>query len=148
MTDSFHKERQAVIAEAKTWLSTPYLAQARVKGAGADCATSLIAFFADAGMIEDFKPEPYSVQWALHHRTERYIGHVLNHAVEITEAEVLPADIVMFKNGNAYGHGALIVEWPRAILHASELHGVSMAHSSEGRLGGMRKRFFRLKRWM
>jgi cell wall-associated NlpC family hydrolase len=143
----FAEERARVLAESVKWLGTPYLAHGRLRGAGADCAMSLLAWFADAGVMADFNPGPYAIQWALHHREEKYLAHVLEHAFEVAEEEVLPADMVLYRLGRAYGHGALIHEWPRKIIHAIESRGICYWHGYEGRLNRAPKRFFRLHRW-
>jgi hypothetical protein len=141
--------RAAVVAEAKTWLATKYIARARVKGAGVDCAQSLIAWYVDTGMLEDIDPGKYAVQWGQNQSEEKYLNEILKHATEITEAEVLPADMVLYRLGRTYCHGALIIDWPHVVIHASQPHGVQYAHGAdESFLHRRDRKFFRLNRWM
>jgi cell wall-associated NlpC family hydrolase len=58
----------------------------------------------------------YPHDWHLHRVTERYLEGVLQYAKEI-ESLPRPADIVLWKFGRCYSHGAIVVEWPR-IIHA------------------------------
>ena len=51
-----HEQRQAVVAEALTWLGTPYHHRARVKGAGVDCGQLLAAVFEGAGVLRHVDP--------------------------------------------------------------------------------------------
>lgn len=47
-------QRQAVVAEAKTWIGTGFHHEARIKGAGVDCAQLLIAVFSACGFVPEF----------------------------------------------------------------------------------------------
>jgi cell wall-associated NlpC family hydrolase len=76
-------ERAAVVAEARSWLRTPYHHMGRVKGAGVDCATLLAEIYARAGMIAPVTIPFYPPDWHLHREAERYLGFVLEHAHEI-----------------------------------------------------------------
>src|SRR5215475_8049951 len=44
-------ERAAVIAEAKTWLGTPFAHRSMVKGAGVDCAQLVRLVFIECGVL-------------------------------------------------------------------------------------------------
>jgi hypothetical protein len=57
-------ERQAVIAEARSWIGTPFHDRARVKGAGVDCLQLLIASYHAAGLLPDLRPD-YPVRFFL-----------------------------------------------------------------------------------
>jgi cell wall-associated NlpC family hydrolase len=116
-------QRAAVIAEAKTWLRTPFVDCARVKGAGVDCAQFIAAVYENAGIIESVPLGTYSPQWHLHHSEPRYLdGLIANGMHEVVEAEAKPGDVVVFMQGRTFSHGALIVSWPR-IIHAVKLMG-------------------------
>lgn len=108
--------RDDVVAEARSWLGTPYHHRARVKGAGTDCGMILIAVFSQVGLIEDFEPEEYSQEWMLHRSEERYLEHIEKYAKKV-EREPLAGDIVLFRFGRCISHGAIVTEWPR-VVHA------------------------------
>jgi cell wall-associated NlpC family hydrolase len=109
------EQRALVIAEAVTWLRTPYHHAARVKGAGVDCAQILIAVYAAVGLIADFKPDDYPPDWMLHRSDERYLGHVMQYARQVDAPG--PGDIAMWKFGRCFSHGAIVLEWP-LVIHA------------------------------
>lgn len=120
MTD----QRAAVVAEAKTWLNTPFADCARVKGAGVDCGQFLAAVYLAAGIISEAAIDPYSPQWHLHHEQERYLEELeRNGAHEIPESEVGAGDIVVYRQGRTFSHGAIVIEWPIKIIHAIKLMG-------------------------
>lgn len=143
------EERAAIIAEARTWLRTPYVDCAHVKGAGVDCAYLLKEVFERAGLEAPIAVEAYTPQWYLHRSDELYLAKVLDRAREITEAEAQPADVVLYKFGRCFAHGAIIMEsgWPQ-IIHAFKQAGiVTLGDGTLGHLADRERRFFTRKAW-
>ena len=135
-------QRAAIVAEALTWLGTPYHHLGDVKGAGVDCAMFLVRVFVDTGLVPAFDPRPYPVDWHLHRSEERYLGAVLDQAHEVTVPS--PGDIALFKFGRTLSHSALVVEWPR-IIHAQFRVGCIEADASRDEpLASRSPRFFSL----
>ena len=64
-----------IVEEAYTWLGTPHVNQAKVKGKGIDCGMLLIACLEGAGYIKRgaIKIPPYSNEWHLHHGEEWFL---------------------------------------------------------------------------
>ncbi len=118
-----HQEflRQALIAEAETWVGTPFHHEAHKKGVGVDCGQLLKAIYVGAGLIQDFHVEPYAMQWHLHRSKEMYLGLIEQFLREITGPPD-PGDVVMWRMGRTHSHGAIVVAWPR-IINASILLG-------------------------
>jgi cell wall-associated NlpC family hydrolase len=118
-------QRAAVLAEARTWIGTPYHHMGRVKGAGVDCATLLMEVFARAGVIAPATVDFYPPDWHLHRSVERYLGELLKYGREI-EGAPQPADVLVVKFGRVFSHGAIVVQWP-VVIHAMLQHPVSYA---------------------
>ena len=118
MSRTVEEERTAVVAEAMSWAGTPWHHQARVKGAGVDCANLVIAAYHNAGMIDDIDPGNYPRDWHIHRDEERFLTFVPSFAVEIGEGEVGPGDLVLFRIGRVFSHGAIVTTWPQGV-HAS-----------------------------
>ncbi len=148
-------ERAAVIAEAKTWVGTPYHHAGQVKGAGVDCLTLLACVYANAGVIDRPTIPYYTRDWYLHREEELYLGGVMQFCDQVEE--LLPADIAVWKIGRCYSHGAIVVDWP-LIIHAHVGRGTYLENVDQapnltqnraiaGSVGAPVK-FFRLKRWM
>ncbi len=117
-----------IIAEARFWLGTPYLHQASVRGAGADCLGLLRGVWR---AIHGEEPEPvpaYTSDWAEPSRQE-----VLLAAAQrwLREKPLLPAavgDVILFRmrEGSIAKHLGLQSEigpHPR-FIHAYTGHGV------------------------
>jgi hypothetical protein len=148
-------ERQAVIAEARTWIGTTFHDRARVKGAGVDCLQLLIASYHAAGLLPDLRPD-YPVRFFLHGHDEIYLGGIADYAVEIATPH--PADFALFKFGRCFSHAALVIDWP-VIVHAFSGQSVQEDDASRnfrlttigevenGRGQPRPVKFFTLKRW-
>ena len=60
-------ERQArLLAEAESWVNTPFRAHAAVKGAGADCVKMVAEIMVACGLIPGYTFPPYTLDWAKH----------------------------------------------------------------------------------
>lgn len=123
-------QRQAVCAEARSWLRTPYHDHGRVKGSGADCALFPLDVYSAVLPVAAPPVPRYVMQWHLHQGEELYLNYVrASGAIEITEAQSQPGDFVLFRMGRLYAHGAIILGWPQ-IIHASNPRGVVLADAS------------------
>ena len=110
-------QRALVVAEARSWLGTPYHHAADVKGAGVDCAMLLVRVFCDLGLVPPFDPRPYTRDWFLHRSEERYLGFLLARSHEVLVPR--DGDIVLFRIGRCYGHGGIVTRAePFTIIHA------------------------------
>lgn len=104
--------RDKLIESAFSWIDTPYHHQARVKGAGVDCAQLMAGIAIDCGLItESIKlPQDYSPEWHLHNREERLVNHLLEFGcIQKSVEDTLPGDIIGFKIGRAVGHLGIMV---------------------------------------
>ncbi|MGH6846764.1 MAG: hypothetical protein ACREC0_04780 [Methylocella sp.] len=110
-------QRAAIVREARSWVRTPYHAQADIKGAGVDCGMFLVRVFVDSGLCEPFDPRPYADDWYLHRSDERYLGFIFDRTKEIDNP--LPGDVVVFRYGRCYSHGGIVTKVdPLTIVHA------------------------------
>lgn len=135
-------QRQAVVAEAKTWLKTPYHHSARIKGAGVDCAQILIAVYSACGIIEAFDPGYYPSDWMLHRSEERYLSWIDKYA-QVTDTP-LPGDIVLYRFGRCISHGGIVIEWPTIIHAHMPDRQVTLAEGDKGSLGKRLHLFYTL----
>jgi cell wall-associated NlpC family hydrolase len=115
------RERDAVDRIAREFLGTPYHDAGQVKGkdGGVDCATLIKMVFVEAELIPPINIGYYSPQHFLHGDEERYLGFVTKFAREVMERDAKPGDVVLYKVGKCFAHGAVIVKpgWPH-VIHA------------------------------
>jgi cell wall-associated NlpC family hydrolase len=110
-------KRAEIVAEAMTWLNTPYHHNSSIKKVGVDCARLPAAIYYAVGLIPLVEPE-YSPQWMLHHDQEKFLEFVLPYAREITRADLLPGDLIMWKFGRTYSHSGIVIDDDGHIIHA------------------------------
>lgn len=115
-------QRQAVVQEAISWLRTPWIHHARVKGAGVDCGMFLAEVYPAAGVTAPIDPGEYPNDWHQHQEEQRYLRIVETYAHRI-DTPPQPGDIALFSWGRCISHGGIVVEYPR-IIHSFAGHGV------------------------
>jgi NlpC/P60 family putative phage cell wall peptidase len=117
-----------VVAEARSWIGTPYLHQASVKGAGTDCLGLLRGVWRSVLGAEPEAVPPYTDDWAepareelLLHAAERWLARKT-----LTEAEV--GDVLLFRmrEGSVAKHLGIqsMIGDETAFIHAYTNHGV------------------------
>jgi NlpC/P60 family putative phage cell wall peptidase len=115
--------RERIVAEAKSWIGTPYHNCADIKGVGCDCGMLLVRVFVDLGLFEAFDPRPYAHDWHLHRGEERYLDALLSRAARVEAPQ--PGDVMLFRVGRCYSHGAIVIRpKPLTVVHASFPAGV------------------------
>ena len=123
-------ERAAVLAEARTWIRTPWVHMAAVKGAGVDCAMLLAKVYIAVGLVEDFDPRPYPPDWYLHRSGERFLGIQIDRSHQVAKPEV--GDVMMLRIGRCFSHGAIVTNIdPLTILHSFQPVGHVVEEKTE-----------------
>ena len=133
-------QRQRVVAEAETWLRTPYHHMGRIKGGGTDCLMLLAEVYEAAGVIRHVDVPFYPPDWNLHRDTERYLRGLMRYARGIG-GPPQGGDVAVFKFGRCFAHGAIVISWPR-LIHAWCDAGVVFADGGQPPLIGRQVRFF------
>jgi len=119
------QQRAAVVAESRRWRATPYRHHANVLGSGVDCAQVLSESFFGAGIVERFDVGKYNFDWHLHRNEEEYLAVIERYCQRIDDNElplrdrpgliVKPANILVWRVGRTFSHGALVTDWPNMI---------------------------------
>jgi cell wall-associated NlpC family hydrolase len=117
--------RERIVAEALTWLRTPYAHRQQLKGVGVDCAQFPLAVYAAAGVIAPTEAGAYSAQWHLHRGEELYLQGVARLAREIDAKAAGPGDFAVWRYGRTFSHGAILLEGAR-VIHALRGVGVTL----------------------
>jgi len=103
-----------IIAEARTWLGTPWHHQGRVRGAGVDCGGFVLEVFKACGVLPaDFDVGYYGRDADL----PRLIATLSQWSSEVQD--IRPADVMLFR----------IVDAPRHLAIATD---VGMIHAYQG----------------
>lgn len=104
-----------VIAEARSWIGTPYHHMAYVKGrnGGVDCGMIVIGVYSALGFWPFFDPRPYPRQFHMHRQEEWYRNLVRDRFDQIDEP--IPGCVALWKIGRIFSHGSIVTHWPRAV---------------------------------
>ena len=137
------EQRAAVVRAAETWIGTPFHNCASVKGHGVDCANLIARVYTEAGVLGEIDTGTYPPAWFMHRDEERFAEFVLRYGSEISLDMVRQGDTVLYKIGRCFAHGAIVVDWPRLIIHAHfQSRRVVPSGAFDGDLAGRAVRFF------
>jgi len=138
VSDELDPRRARLLAEAETWIGTPYHHMGRVRGAGVDCLTFLVEVYEAAGLVEHQEIPFYRPDFMLHQSAETYLEALLAHGRLVETPE--PGDVAIFKWGRIFAHAGLVTDWPW-MLHAAPGHGVIRMRGDQGKLMGRQVKF-------
>ena len=125
MTADEYDARCRVRDEALTWLRTPYHHHGRVKGVGVDCGQLLAAVYEAAGVIDPIDPR-YVQDWHLHRDRDLFVEFVESTGAKPIDPDRLGmGDIIVWKWGRAFSHGAIVLTPPQ-VLHSYVGVGVTI----------------------
>ncbi|MDX2236291.1 MAG: peptidase P60, partial [Hyphomonadaceae bacterium] len=89
--------RRAILAEARTWLGTPYQHQASVKGAGCDCLGFVRGVWRAIYGPEPETPPPYTPDWAEAGGAETLYAAAQRSLREVALDAMQPGDVLLFR---------------------------------------------------
>ena len=89
--------RDPIIAEARSWIGTPYRHQASLKGVGCDCLGLLRGVWRGVMGHEPELPPPYSPDWGEAAGTEILRDAARRHLAEIDANVFQPGDVLLFR---------------------------------------------------
>lgn len=121
--------RDQIVAEARSWIGTPYAHQASVKGAGVDCLGLARGVWRALVGPEPEPPPTYSPDWAEALGRETLYEAFSRHMVEIDIYSRAPGDVLLFnvmRSGPAKHCG--IMTTPTRMVHAVKDHPAAEVH--------------------
>jgi NlpC/P60 family putative phage cell wall peptidase len=86
-----------VVAEARSWIGTPYFHGASLKGVGCDCLGLVRGVWRAVLGPEPEQAGPYSPDWAEAGGEERLLAAARRHMLETDLADVRPGDVLLFR---------------------------------------------------
>jgi NlpC/P60 family putative phage cell wall peptidase len=114
--------RERALAEAMSWIGTPYQHQASAKGLGCDCLGLVRGVWRTLYESEPQAVPPYRADWAEVSGQERLLAAARRWLVQVPTETARPGDVVLFRMAPeaAIKHCALISHTgpPGRIVHA------------------------------
>ncbi|MBX3581308.1 MAG: C40 family peptidase [Rhizobiaceae bacterium] len=120
--------RKSVVAEALSWVGTPYRHQASRKHVGCDCIGLVLGIWRALYGQPTELPEPYSSDWAEATGEERLLAGVRRHFVEKPMDHISAGDLLVFRwrSHLPAKHAGVLVE-PTGFVHAYEGMAVTLS---------------------
>jgi NlpC/P60 family putative phage cell wall peptidase len=111
----------AVIAEARAWIGTPYQHQASLKRIGCDCLGLVRGVWRALFGDEPEAVPPYAPDWAEAAAGEPLAEAALRHLIRIDPSAFQPGDVLLFRwrAGVAAKHAAIVTA-PNLMVHAHD----------------------------
>ena len=119
-------KRDEIVAAARAWVGTPYVHQARTKGAGTDCLGLILGLWSELyGYLPGVIP-PYTRDWDEAGQTERLWSAARDHLRPATEPRTGQVLLFRMRRGAVAKHlGVQTVTGSEArFVHAYSGHGV------------------------
>ena len=113
--------REAIIAEALSWIGTPYHHQASLKGVGADCLGVVRGVWRSVHGCDAEMPPAYSRDWAEAAGEETLLAAAGRHMRPIGIDQRQPGDVLIFRfRATVPAKHAGILTGPATFVHAIE----------------------------
>jgi hypothetical protein len=118
------RTRAAFVAEAVTWVGTPFVNCGDVKGpdGAVDCAMLLVRSAVDPGILPPFDPRPYPPSLLLHSDREDFLEWIRDKlgGVEVDKPKF--GDVSVYLWGRIHTHGAIVLG-DNLVVHAYQISG-------------------------
>jgi NlpC/P60 family putative phage cell wall peptidase len=104
-----------IVQIARSWIGTPYVHQASVKGAGCDCLGLLRGVWRELRGEEPETSPPYAPDWSEATGEETLYKALARHLTEIDKRTIAPGDVALFRmisNGPAKHCGIVASKSP------------------------------------
>lgn len=123
--------RDAIVAEARRWLGTPYAHQASCLGAGCDCLGLVRGVWRRLYGPEPEAPGPYAPDWALASRRETLVEAASRHLLPVPGLVFAPGDVLLFRwRARLPASHCAIATGPDTMIHAHD--GAAVAEVAIG----------------
>ena len=113
--------RTAIVAEARSWIGTPYRHQASLKGVGCDCLGLVRGVWRALHGAEPERAPAYSPDWAEASKFESLAAAASRHLSAVALDAFEPGDVLLFRwRAGFVAKHAAIVTAPDRMVHAHD----------------------------
>ncbi|MBI5113047.1 MAG: C40 family peptidase [Rhodovulum sp.] len=114
-------ERATIVAEARSWIGTPYRHQASVKGVGCDCLGLVRGVWRALHGDEPELLPAYTPDWAEATGRDTLLAAAHRHLITIAPDTARPGDVLLFRwRAGLPAKHAAIVTAPDLMVHAHD----------------------------
>jgi NlpC/P60 family putative phage cell wall peptidase len=113
--------RSAIVAEARSWIGTPYRHQASLKGVGCDCLGLVRGVWRAIIGPEPARAPPYAPDWAEATAAESLAEAAARYLTAVPLDRFAPGDVLLFRwRARLPAKHAAIVTAPDKMVHAHD----------------------------
>ncbi len=114
--------RDEIVADARLWVGTPYVHQARVRGVGSDCIGVIGGIARDRGTPEGlaWERDPAAHDYGPIPNPRRLLEQCAHWLDRIATTDAVAGDVLLMRFTDDPQHFALLVT-PTYIVHASQM---------------------------
>jgi NlpC/P60 family putative phage cell wall peptidase len=113
--------RAAIVAEARTWIGTPYRHQASLRGVGCDCLGLVRGIWRNLIGPEPESVPVYAADWAEAGGVESFADAAGRHLRPMGVRDFRPGDVLLFRwRERTIAKHAAIAATPEAMIHAHD----------------------------
>lgn len=114
-------QRSQIVQMARSWIGTPYLHQASLRGVGCDCLGLVRGVWRDVYGAEPEEIGPYTPDWAEATRQERLADAGFRHLMPVAVAEFAAGDVLLFRwRANVPAKHCAIATSRNTMIHAHD----------------------------
>jgi len=108
-----------IVAEARSWIGTPYCHQASLKGVGADCLGLVRGVWRALYGGEPAPVPPYSPDWTRANTGDTLSDAAAQHLIEKAIADAQPGNVLLFRyRSQDPARHCAVLSAPDKIIHA------------------------------
>lgn len=113
--------RAGLVAEARSWIGTPYRHQGSLKGVGCDCLGLVRGVWRNCVGREPEAPPPYAPDWAEAGGAETLMQAGERHLMPVDRADLRGGDVLLFRWRDGYvAKHAAIATGEGTMIHAHD----------------------------
>jgi NlpC/P60 family putative phage cell wall peptidase len=113
--------RAILVAEARSWIGTPYRHQGSLKGVGCDCLGLVRGVWRHCIGREPERPPPYAPDWAEATGAETLIQAATRHLAPVAPEAIRGGDVLLFRWRDGYvAKHAAIASGDATMIHAHD----------------------------
>jgi cell wall-associated NlpC family hydrolase len=113
---------EKIVAEARSWVGTPFHHGANLKGVGVDCGQLVFGVYRNVGLLADEVFPSYDPRWMMA-RENTFLEDLFRARFDPIERSE-PGAAILFRAGRNYCHLGIVTSVePLAIVHAASEYG-------------------------
>lgn len=131
-----------LLEAAESWLNTPFVPHAKVKGAGVDCVHLCAEIYMACGALKKFDPPGYSIDGGSHCKQSKVLQWVIESGRFVSVGIPQAGDLLCFRMGGVEHHVGIVLN-EDTFIHAEQNIGVHYSNMKDSTWAGRLRWIYR-----